>query len=317
MEKQIHQQEDDSTGRALRVSLGWEKPRTARECPHKPKTAKALDWALRTLGVDVRHNLRRHATEYRFNEGEWKGLNGRALARITSDIEDAFIIRGYRDSLMPLKFGREAFTDCLDSILYDLEVDPFVEYLDGLEEPTGRRILPGLLENCFDVEPGQDELAAWLPLAVLLGAVTRAYEPGAVLDEMPILVGPGGIGKTTFIRELVPPGIPGLYGSGLDLSGNAQAKVESLQGKVLVEVAEMAGSTKADVAKTKDFISRVDDGSVRLAYRRDPEDTPRRCVIVGTADRDRFLPHDKNPRRFVPITLSGGRAGGRVPLHRA
>lgn len=72
----------------------------------------------------------------------------------------------------------------------------------------------------------------------------------------------------------------------------------------------MAGSTKADVAKTKDFISRVDDGSVRLAYRRDPEDTPRRCVLVGTVDRAQFLPRDPNPRRFVPITLLGGKATG-------
>ena len=113
MEMQNHQQEDLNTRRAFRVSMGWEPPPADYECPYKPKTAKALDWALRMTGVEVRHNLRRHATEYRFNEGEWKGLNGRAIARITSDIEDAFTIRGYRDALMPLKFGREAFTDCL------------------------------------------------------------------------------------------------------------------------------------------------------------------------------------------------------------
>ena len=46
---------------------------------------------------------------------------------------------------------------------------------------------------------------------------------------------------------------------------------------------------------------------VRLAYRRDPEPCPRRCVIVGTADRDVFLRRDKNPRRFVPILLTGGK----------
>ena len=282
----------------------------SNECLFKPKSAKALDWALQILGVQVRHNLRRHATEYKLDGGEWQGMNGRAIARITSDVEDTFTVKGYRDSLMPLKFGREAFKDALDSLLYDLEVDPFVDYLDSLPEPTGRRILPGLLERCFDVEGGQKELAAWASRAVPLGAVWRAYEPGTVMDEMVVLVGPGGIGKTTFMREMVPQHIPGLYGSSLDLSADPKAKVEALQGKVLVEVAEMVGATRGDMGKIKDFISRVDDGSVRLAYRKDPEDSPRRCVLVGTSDRDLFLARDPNPRRFVPVTLTGGRVKG-------
>ena len=277
-------------------------------CPHKPKTAKALGWALRRQGVDVRHNLRRHATEYRIDYGEWKGLNGRAIARIVSDIEDTCIVRGYRDLRMPLKFGREAFKDCLDSLLYDLEVDPFKTYLDSLPEPTGRRLLSGLLGRCFDVADGQKELAAWASRAVPLGAVWRAYKPGTVMDEMVVLCGPGDIGKTTFLREMVPPHIPGLYGSSLDLAADPKAKVEAIQGKVLVEVAEMVGATRGDLGKIKDFISRVDDGSVRLSYRKDPEDTPRRAVLVGTSDQGQFLAKDKNPRRFVIVTLTGGRA---------
>ena len=282
----------------------------SNECTYKPKTAKALDWALRMLGVDVRHNLRRHATEYQMDGGEWQGLTSRAIARITSEVEDTFTVKGYRDFLMPLKFGREAFKDCLDSLLYDREVDPFLDYLNDLPEPTGRRILPGLLERCFDVEGGQADLAAWASRAVPLGVVWRAYQPGTVMDEMVVLVGPGGIGKTTFLREMVPPHIPGLYGSGLDLAADPKARVESLQGRAVMEVAEMVGAARGDMGKIKDFISRVDDGAVRLAYRRDPEDSPRRVVMVGTADRGQFLARDPNPRRFVPIVLSGGRAKG-------
>ena len=299
---------EKEAGRRYRVEMGWEKAPLSNECPHKPKTAKALGWALRILGVQVRHNLRRHATEYRLDGREWQGFNGRAIARITSDVEDTFTVTGYRDSLMPLKFGREAFKDCLDSLLYELEVDPFLDYLNGLPEPTGRRILPGLLERCFDVEGGQKELAAWASRAVPLGAVWRAYEPGTVFDEMVILCGPGDIGKTTFLRQMVPQHIPGLYGSSLDLAADPKAKVEALQGKVIVECGEMVGATRGDLAKIKDFLSRVDDGSVRLAYRKDPEDSPRRCVLVGTSDQGQFLARDPNPRRFVPIVLTGGKA---------
>ena len=126
---------------------------------------------------------------------------------------------------------------------------------------------------------------------------------------MPILVGAGGIGKTTYLRLAVPQNIVGLYGSGLDFAAPPQQRVEALQGKAIVECSEMVGATVADTGRIKDFISRTDDGSIRLAYRHDPEPMPRRCVLVGTADRAKFLAPDTNPRRrFVPIMLDGGKA---------
>ena len=104
----------------------------------------------------------------------------------------------------------------------------------------------------------------------------------------------------------MPQDIPGLYGSGLDLAADPKQRVEALQGKVIVECSEMVGAGRADIAKLKDFISRTDDGSIRLTWRRDPEPMPRRCVMVGTADRRHFLSRDDNLRRFVPIQLTGG-----------
>ena len=166
----------------------------------------------------------------------------------------------------------------------------------------------GSLGRCFDVAKGYEGLAEWASTAIFLGAVSRAFQPGTVLDEMPIIVGPPDIGKTSFLRLAVPQHIPGLYGSSLDLAETPKARVESIQGRVLVECGEMAGATAGDANKIKDFISRTDDGSVRLAYRRDPEPSPRRCVIVGTADKAKFLRRDKNPRRFVPVMLDGGKA---------
>ena len=66
----------------------------------------------------------------------------------------------------------------------------------------------------------------------------------------------------------------------------------------------MTGASRADVEAMKAFLSRTDDGAVRRAYRRDPEPSPRRCVIVGTADREQPLPNDSNLRRFVPVYLN-------------
>ena len=277
------------------------------ECPYLPKTAAALEWAFTRMGVTVRQNMRRYTVDWRKNGGEWVQMNGRAASRFRADIESQFVVDSYRGCI-PLAFGRDLFNDVLDSLLFDKEIDPFLEYLDQLPAPTGRRKLSGSLAHCFDIKAGYEQLAEWASQTIFLGSVWRAYEPGSVLDEIPILVGKGGIGKTTFLRLAVPQHIPGLYGSGLDLAAPAKERVESLQGKVLVEIADMMGATAGDTNRIKDFISRTDDGSVRLAYRRDPEPCPRRCVMVGTADRDVFLRRDKNPRRFVPIVLADGKA---------
>ena len=290
-------------------------PPKANQCPHQPKSKAALEWALDSLQIDVRQNMRWYTTDWRRNSGsffdewsEWTQMTGRAAARFRSDIEEAFVVRGWKDGLMPLKFGQNAFNESLDSMLFSREVDPFVEYLDDLRAPKGRHKLPIALAHCFDVDPEYLPLAEWASRTIFLGAVWRAYHPGTVLDEMPIIVGPGGIGKTSFLREAVPPELTGLYGSGLDLAETPKARVEALQGRVLVECSDMMGSTAGDANRIKDFISRTDDGSVRLAYRRDPEPSPRRCVLVGTANRDRFLRPDGNPRRFVPVRLTGGKA---------
>ena len=264
------------------------------QCPHGPKTAAALEWALERLDVQMRQNMRRYTCEWRQHKGgilsatgewveeKWQEMTGRAAAYIRAQIEERYVVKGY-NGIMPLKFGRDMFNEGLDAMLYSREVDPFVDYLDELPAVKGRRYLSGSLAHCFDVKAGYEPLAEWASRSIFLGAVWRAYKPGTILDEMPIIVGPGGIGKTSYLRLAPPPGIPGLYGSGLDLAETPKGKVEALQGKAIVECSDMMGSTVGDANKIKDFISRTDDGSVRLAYRRDPEPSPRRCVLVGTA----------------------------------
>ena len=57
----------------------------------------------------------------------------------------------------------------------------------------------------------------------------------------------------------------------------------------------------------KNFLTRQDDGSVRLAYRRNPETMLRRCVLIGTSNDETPLPNDPTGnRRFVVVNLNKG-----------
>lgn len=124
----------------------------------------------------------------------------------------------------------------------------------------------------------------WASRFIFLGCVCRTMTPGIKLDEMPVLIGPQGIGKSTALRLVLPPDMPDLFNDGLHLAADPRIRAEALQGRAIVEASEMAGSTRAEMESLKAFLSRTDDGGQRMAYRRNPEAMPRRCIIVGTSN---------------------------------
>ena len=148
----------------------------------------------------------------------------------------------------------------------------------------------------------------WASRSVLMGVVTRTFRPGEKHDEMVVLVGPQGIGKSTAWAWLLPaePQRALWFSDGLSFHDDSKTKAEALQGMVLVEASEMTGSTKAEVETIKKFLSRTND-NIRLTYRRDPSPLLRRCMIVGTTNDPRCLPNDASGnRRFLPVPCAAG-----------
>ena len=164
------------------------------------------------------------------------------------------------------------------------------------------------MHGCFTIGDMDGDLFAWACRSVLMAAVYRTDSPGEKHDEMVVLIGPQDIGKSTAWAWLFPQQHrPDWFTDGLNFHADEKARVEALQGRVLVEAAEMSGSTRAEVESLKGFLSRTNDGSVRLTYRRDPGRLPRRCVIVGTSNDPRCLPNDPSGnRRFVGVPTRAG-----------
>ena len=204
------------------------------------------------------------------------------------------------------KLSDKAFGDLMNYACAVQTIDPLVEYLENLPKWDRQVRLADWIGVCFDVAEESDDLVEWASQFVFLGAVWRAMKPGCKLDEMPILIGKGGIGKSTALRYILPEHLREMFTDGLNLAAQPKERIESLQGRAIVEAGEMQGARRADMESLKTFLSRTDDGSTRLAYRHNPESMPRRCVIIGTADRSDPLPDDHNLRRFVPVTLTGG-----------
>ena len=266
------------------------------------KDQRGLEKALELLDIKVRYNLRRSMHEYLFSENErWLPSNDRLESNLRHKMELNFATEGK----IPKKywFSATEFRDRMNGILNSRECDPFVNFLDDLPEWDGVERLSNWLEDIFEVENAK--LAEWGGRYLFLAAVCRAYEPGCKIDEFPVVVGEQGIGKSAVCRSILPPEEKDWFGDALNLDDSLKEQSETLQGRVVMEIQEMAGLRRADIAKVKGFISRQDDGQVRHAYRANPETQLRRCIIVGTSDDlDSPLPNDPaGMRRFVPIIL--------------
>ena len=283
-------------------------PDGSKDRPFPCKDSETLSIVLTALFLDVRFNLRNRRTEWLglgvLDQDEWVATSDRKLASLREQIAREFYV-DTREGPKPLAWGREAFHDTLNALLHYRERDPFLDYLDGLPEWDGFARLEGMLCNMFKV--AWSPLVEWASQFIFLGAVQRTYEPGCKLDEIPVLIGPQGIGKSALLREAVPPDIPDLHGDGLRWDAPIKEQVEAVLGRLIVEVGEMAGRRRADIEQVKGFITRQDDGHVRLAYARSPESLPRRFILVATTNNESDLPNDPTGnRRFVPIVLRDG-----------
>ena len=284
------------------------------------KTAKGLAQALRLLNIECRLNERSHSSEFRIQapnnqvrlSESWQPANDYMIDAIRECISDTFHYKtgtfdlSTRDyKTFPLHFGRETWDRCLNALLNSRCVDPFMEWLENLPGWDGQMRLDTVLGILFGAEPTR--LNQWASQYLLLGAIQRTYEPGCKLDEMPVLIGPQGVGKSAISRSILPSDHPGWFSDDLHLAASSKERAEALQGRVIVEVAEMAGASRAELESMKSFLTRQDDGSVRLAYRRNPETMLRRCVLVGTSNDQTPLPNDPTgSRRFVAVKLNKG-----------
>lgn len=139
-----------------------------------------------------------------------------------------------------------------------------------------------------------------------VAAVARAMTPGCKYDNMVILTGPQGIGKSTLLDKMSR----GWFNDSIRTFEGKEAS-ELLQGVWLVEVAELDAFRRTDIARIKQFLSlRVD--RYRAAYGRNVKELPRCCVFFGTCNETEYLQDTTGNRRFWPIDTGEQRCAKNV-----
>lgn len=267
---------------------------------YKPTIQTFLSLLQDTFSDSVRFNALTGKAE-QLSGGKWVAWK---------DADDS-AVRLYFQSTYGLSH-RANLDDAFRVFLRTRTVDPLTEMLDRLEWDGESRITNCLhrLTGCEDT-PYSREVSR----LIFAGGIHRAYQPGCKFDDVPVLVGRQGGGKSALVRTLAMQ--DEFFKEVKTFEG--REGIEALNGGWIIEIPEMLATARAkEVELVKAYITRQVD-SARAAYAKYVEDLPRRCIFIGTTNNPNFLADKTGNRRFYPIVckLSGYEFFDHIEEHKA
>lgn len=208
------------------------------------------------------------------------------------DVDDAQL-RIYLETVYGIT-GDGKISDALMGYSHNNKINEVQDYLKNLTWDGTKRI-DTLLTEYLGAEDNAYTRA--VIRKSLVAAVARAMEPGVKWDYMPILAGPQGIGKSTFLQLLGKD----WFSDSLQSFEGKDAS-EMIQGTWINEIGELTVLTRSETNAVKQFLSKKED-IFREAYGRKTGRFPRRCIFFGTSNDMEFLKDKTGNRRFWPVDL--------------
>jgi len=217
---------------------------------------------------------------------------------VTSAIDDAAVLKLFFEAdEMGLKPPKPWFQDCLSNIANSDRRNAVRDEIDALAWDGTPRLDGWLVRHAQGRDTEYDRQAFKL---CCIAMVRRLRHPGTKFDQIPVLEGSQGGGKSTFLRILSRH--DDLFTDALGIGADDRETIEIAHGKLIVELGELAGISKRDLNNVKAFASRQSDRA-RLAYARFAIETPRQFTIWGTTNDHEYLSDPTGNRRFWPLKV--------------
>lgn len=163
---------------------------------------------------------------------------------------------------------------------------------------------------CRTVTPKEEKLLPdGTPLHIALikrwmvSAIAAASRDGTALQGALILQGEQGLGKTSWLKSLVPENL-NIVKDGLSLNPDNKDSVKKVISFWLVELGEVNGTLKkSDQESLKAFLTK-DSDEIRLPYARAESEFGRRTAFFGSVNPKAFLQDETGSRRWWVIECS-------------
>lgn len=195
--------------------------------------------------------------------------------------------------------NNDALWGAIRQAALDRSNDPLKAYIANLPPWDGKARIEKVLIDYAGAE--DTEINREFTRTFFMGAVARAILPGCQFDYVLVLEGPQGIGKSTFLRTIVPN--EDWFGDNASVRDDTKVILEKTAGKWIVELAEFSGMKFAEIEHVKATLTRRVDAA-RMAYDRVATERPRRFVFAVTTNKQDYLRDTTGNRRFMPVWCS-------------
>lgn len=179
-------------------------------------------------------------------------------------------------------------------------INPASEYFKNIQWDGIQRLDTWLIDYVADNNEDEQDYLKLIGRKFMCGLAARAMQPGIKFDHMLIFEGAQYAGKSLLAKIMSTINGTAYFADSIkDIS--SKDTLMQLQGKLIIEMAEITAMRKAEVDELKQFITQQVD-EFRAPYMRNVISCPRQFVFVGTVNPEGgYLKDVTGNRRYWPL----------------
>ena len=192
---------------------------------------------------------------------------------------------------------------------YVKQVDLFTDYFKSLQPIPGTGFIDGLSNTITTTNQDFWRLCfkKWL-----VASVACALNPEIVNQQVLVLIGPQGMGKTTWLHKLLPATLKGYMYSGY-INPTNKDTLTTIAENMYINLDELGSLRQKDIDSLKELITKPTI-QVRRPYAVYAENYIRRASFMASVNHANFLKDDTGTRRFLTFTTTAINYNHRVNM---
>jgi predicted P-loop ATPase len=217
---------------------------------------------------------------------------------VVADDDDATALRGYLETV-GISVGKDDTYSAISRVAKHNRFNPVKDRLEGLGWDGVERLSKPYCWLTRYMGAAPTDINRAFGRKFLISACARIDKPGCQVDTVLIIEGDQGSRKSSSFRALCSVFGDKYFLDNLSDPYGKDGKM-MLQGKLIVELAELEAFSKSEVRQEKSFITtRVDE--FRPPFGRSVMEYPRTLVIAASTNQDEYLKDPTGARRFWPV----------------